>query len=53
MSESTKVTKSESEKARSFTGVRRNFSRGGQRRQLVDQFSNFWRSVSIWDDFTL
>ena len=28
MSESTKVTKSESEKARSFMGVRRNFSRG-------------------------
>jgi len=28
VSESTKVTKSESEKARSFTGVRRNFSRG-------------------------
>jgi len=29
MSESTKVTKSESEKARSFMGVRRNFSSGG------------------------
>jgi len=29
MSESTKVTKNESEKARSFMGVRRNFSRGG------------------------
>ena len=29
MSESTKVTKSESEKSRSFMGVRRNFSRGG------------------------
>ena len=28
MSESTKVTKSESEKARSFMGVRRNFSSG-------------------------
>jgi len=29
MSESTKATKSESEKARSFISVRRNFSRGG------------------------
>jgi len=29
MSESTKVTKNESEKARSFMGVRRNFSSGG------------------------
>jgi len=29
MSESTKETKNESEKARSFTVVRRNFSRGG------------------------
>jgi len=29
MSESTKVTKSESEKARTFMGVRRNFSKGG------------------------
>jgi len=29
MSESTKVTKSESEKARSFTSVRRTLSRGG------------------------
>ena len=29
MSESTEVTKSESEKARSFMGVRRNFSSGG------------------------
>jgi len=28
MNESTKVTKSESEKARSFMGVRRNFPRG-------------------------
>jgi len=28
MSESTKVTKSKSEKARSFKGVRRNFSKG-------------------------
>jgi len=30
MSESTKVTKSENEKARSFMGIRRNFSRGGK-----------------------
>ena len=37
MSESTKVTKSETEKARSFTGVRRNFSRG-QRRHFVYHF---------------
>jgi len=29
MSESTMVTKSESEKARSFMSVRRNFSKGG------------------------
>ena len=38
MSENMKVTKIESEKARSFMGVRRNFSRGGQRRHFVYHF---------------
>jgi len=39
MRESTKVSKkNESEKARSFTGVRRNFSRGGQGQHFVYHF---------------
>jgi len=44
MSESTKVTKSESEKARSFMGVRRNFSRGATSTFYLS-FPNCWRSV--------
>jgi len=45
MSENMKVTKIESEKARSFMGVRRNFSGGGARLTFCLSFSNCWRSV--------
>jgi len=38
MSENMKVTKKRSEKARSFVGVRRNFSRGWQRQHFVHHF---------------
>jgi len=44
MSESTKVTKSESEKARSFMSVRRTFYRGATS-TFCFSFSNCWRSV--------
>jgi len=44
MSESTKVTKKRSEKARSFMGVRRNFP-GVATSTFCLSFSNCWRSV--------
>jgi len=54
MSESTKVTKSESEKARSFMGVRRNFSREvGQRRHFVYHFQIADDRCSLQDNFAL
>ena len=45
MSESTEVTKSESEKARSFMGIRRTFSRGGN----VDILFFIFKLVTISD----
>jgi len=45
LSESTKVTKNESEKSRSFMGVRRNFSRARVTSTFCLSFSNCWRSV--------
>jgi len=44
MSESTKVTKNESEKAQSFMCVRGTFSRGSTSTSCFS-FSNYWRSV--------
>jgi len=53
MSESTKVTKSESEKARSFMGVRRTFAGGGQRRHSVFRFQIADDQCSLKDNFAL
>ena len=53
MSESMKVTKSESEKARSFMGVRRISSREGQRRHFVHHFHIADDQCSLQDNFAL
>ena len=52
MRESTKVTKNQSEKARSFMGVRRNFSRV-QGQHIVYHFQIADDQRSLWDNFKL